>query len=407
MKSNILFMKNNILKYCCLFSFVSFVNLTVQAGGHDETSIQKHSVDTIHTLVVLVDFSDAPAPEPVEESVQWAYDFFNTPGWTNGEDLINVYDYWWEISRNKTVVYNHILGYYRAPETRAFYNEHDWRVSVSLMEQALNWARDNHPDFDWDQLTIGDNGRFLGLTCVFTEHIPGSGGVHWIGERFVAPNGIEGGQLVGSTLKLFTILHEYGHMLFKWPDTYNTKGGKGTGRYDLMSSNHYWIGIPNASFLIDRGWLEIIDITGSRTVVLEENGNTAVRYRNPNDPNELFVIEARNNTHRTTERIPGAPRGLYIWHIDKNVEGNGNFGIDISAGEHYAVSLKQADGNFDLEKGVNYGDEGDAYGPGTSFTPYTVPNSNWWDGSASGLGIDNIEFLDNNRISFEVTLFPD
>lgn len=233
-----------------------------------------------------------------------------------------------------------------------------------MMEQALNWARDNNPDFNWDQLTVGNNGRFLGLTCVFTEGVPGSGGTHWIGERFIAPNGIEGGQLVGSTLKLFTILHEYGHMLFKWPDTYNTKGGKGTGRYDLMSSNHYWIGIPNASSLID----------------------------------------ARNNRHTTTERIPGAPRGLYIWHIDKNVKGNGNFGIDISAGEHYRVSLEQADGKFDLEYGVNYGDEVDAFVPGTSFTPFTVPDSKWWDGSASGLGIDNIEFLDNNRISFELTL---
>ena len=397
-------MKNGILVYCWLLFVILITNLTVSAGSYEESAIQEHSVDTIHTMVVLVDFSDAPAPEPVEKSIQYANDFFNTPGWTNGEDLINVWDYWWEISRNKTVVVNHIFGYFRAPETRAYYKEHDWKVSVAMMEQALNWARDNNPDFNWDQLTIGTNDRFLGLTCVFTEGIPGSGGTHWIGERFVAPNGVEGGQLVGSTLKLFTILHEYGHMLFKWPDTYNTKGGKGTGRYDLMSSNHYWIGIPNASSLINRGWLDVIDIDGPRTIVLEENGGTAVRYQKPGDPNELFVIEARNNTHRTTERIPGAPRGLYIWHIDRNVKGNGNFGIDISAGQHYAISLEQADGNFDLENGENYGDEGDAFSPGTSFTPFTVPDSNWWDGSASGLIIDNIEFLDNNRISFKVTL---
>ena len=296
----------------------------------------------------------------------------------------------------------YVFGYFRAPETRAYYRGESWQVGVELFAQALNWVKESYPDFDWDQLSLEEDGRILGLSAIPSASIPGSGACHWIGDRFVAPNGRRGGQLVGSTLDLFTVLHELGHMLFNWPDTYNIHGGSGTGRYDLMSSNRYWIGVPNASFLIDAGWLDVIDIAGSQVVTLEENGDTAVRYRNPYDPREYFVIEARNNAHVTTRRIPGAERGLYIWHIDKNV--GGNYGIDISTGDHYGVSLEQADGDFDLEYGRNAADDGDAYGPGSIFRENTVPDSNWWTGTASGLGIDEIEFLDDERISFRVTL---
>jgi len=366
--------------------------------GIPEGTCDASQVETLHTVVVLIDFDDAPATR----SVQWVENFLNTPGWTDGENLINVRDYWWEISRHQTIVKNHVFGYYRAPRSRSYYQGQTWQVGVELFAQALNWVKESNPDFDWDQLSLEKDGRILGLSAFVSASIPGSGACHWIGDRFTAPNGKRGGQLVGSTLSLFVVLHEYGHMLFNWPDTYNIHGGSGTGRYDLMSSNNYWIGVPNASFLMDAGWIDVIDITGSRTVMLAENGNTAVRYRNPNDPREYFVIEARNDSHVTTRRIPGADRGLYIWHIDKNV--GGNYGIEISAGEHYGVSLEQADGEFDLEHGKNAADDGDAYSPGFAFTENTVPDSNWWNGAASGLGIDDIQFLNDNRISFRVTL---
>ena len=209
--------------------------------------------------------------------------------------------------------------------------------------------------------------------------------------------------MIASTESLFVILHEYGHMLFGWPDTYNTRGGRGTGRYDLMSSNEYWIGVPNASLLNHAGWIDVEDITQSQVITLEENGDKAYRFVNPDDPLEYFIIEARNNKHITTQRIePSAERGLYIWHLDENV--NSNFSIDISEGQHYRSSLEQADGNFDLENGVNSSDETDAYGPGDEFGNNTQPDSRWWNGSASGLSITDIRLLEDNRISFRVTL---
>jgi hypothetical protein len=116
----------------------------------------------------------------------------------------------------------------------------------------------------------------------------------------------------------------------------------------------------------------------------------------------MFVIEARNTKNLSSARIPGAPRGLFIWHIDKNV--GGNYSVDIPAGQHYGVSLEQADGKFDLENARSYADSGDAYVPGKTFEATTTPNSKWWSGKASGLNVYDIQFLADNRISFSVAL---
>jgi hypothetical protein len=57
---------------------------------------------------------------------------------------------------------------------------------------------------------------------------------------------------------------------------------------------------------------------------------------------------------------------------------------------HYECSLIQADGATDLEMGVNNGGPGDLYRQGGAFSPTSQPNSNWWDGSPSGLNIRNV-----------------
>jgi hypothetical protein len=95
--------------------------------------------------------------------------------------------------------------------------------------------------------------------------------------------------------------------------------------------------------------------------------------------------------------------GLLVWHVDERVT-TANTRPQMTPAEHYRISLEQADGLFDLERFVNTGDPGDVYVPGTTFGPWTTPGSNWWDGTASGLTIDDIRFMNNGRVSFRASV---
>jgi hypothetical protein len=47
-------------------------------------------------------------------------------------------------------------------------------------------------------------------------------------------------------------------------------------------------------------------------------------------------------------------------------------------------------------------DAGDIYTPGDEFTETSIPNSDWWDNSKSGIKVTNINFIGSNKISFTV-----
>lgn len=361
---------------------------------------EARALDTLRTLAVLVDYSDAPGTL----TPALADSLFNTPGYAKGI-AINVRDYWLEVSRGKVLVHTDVIGTFRAPKTAAAYRALGWQDGVDMAGEAFAWAARTRPDYAWNSLSRDKDGRFIGLGIISSAKVPASGATHFLGDRFAAPNRVKAGSLVFCHgMNMFTINHEYGHMLFDWPDLYSITGGRGLGSWELMSGSDAAPGIPNAKLQAEQGWMQWLDLAGHATITLEENGTVAARFRNPKVPQEYFVVEARNDRRITTAR-PAFGRGLLIWHVDERVRGNGNYSVNgerMTAANHYYISLEQADGRHDLEKGANGGDAGDVYGPGKSFSDAGVPNSRWWDGSPSGLGIDNIQWLDDNRISFRV-----
>ena len=118
-------------------------------------------------MVVLIDFPDAPA----SRSVAWMDNFFNTPGWNDGENLLNIRDYWTEVSRGKLEIENHVFGYYRAPNTREYYLNQTWITNLELFADAFAWAAQNNPDFDWDQLSL-DQGGLIDGCLLYTSPSP-------------------------------------------------------------------------------------------------------------------------------------------------------------------------------------------------------------------------------------------
>ena len=374
-----------------------------------------HAQTQIRGLVILIDFPDFPA----NISLTRANDLINGVGYTEPTATRSLRDYWYAQSRGKVVVTHDVIGDFRAPQTAAYYNTRPWIDIIALFTQALNWVVANNPSYNWNALSLAngpmnrtgyEEGRFLSINLMTTAWIPGTGGTHDLPD-WTAPNGVSTRQIVAATFKspwdanvnLFWITHEQGHMIWGWPDTYDyTNSSMGTGIYTLMSGNQGTGDIepPGAPFLAAEKWVNIIDIT-TQPVVLTQDGNTIARFRNPNDPLEYFVIEARMNTTIGNYSFP-VPRGLLIWHVDEHVT-TSNIYPQMTPTQHYRISVEQADGLFQLEGNINPGDAGDVYVPGKVFNDIVIPDAKWWNGNASTLSISNIQFLSNDRISFNAT----
>jgi M6 family metalloprotease-like protein len=390
------------------FTLACGLVLALAPNAHAKTTVTPKP-KSIRGILVLVDFSDAPATVPIAR----VEGLINKSGYTEKGVGINFKDYWLSVSRGRCRYTTDIFGYFRAPHPTTWYKEKGWPASVELTAQAMKWVVKNNPKYDWNSLSLDHAKKLLAVTTAYSKRIPGSGATHHLGKRFVAPNGVPTGQCVGTTLtldsggkrpSLFTILHEHGHMVWSWPDLYNVKGGRGTGNYDVMSGNNFRFGPPNPSLLLRESWIKARDITKSSEITLSENGDTVVRYVNPANPKECFIIEAKNKSHVTTGNLT-SDRGLMIWHIDEKMRSNRKVdGKKMSTSEHYCVSLEQADGKFDLERGKNGGDAGDLFIPGKRFASDTKPDSNWWSGSPSVLSVDKIKFLPGRKIRFRVAV---
>ena len=97
---------------------------------------------------------------------------------------------------------------------------------------------------------------------------------------------------------------------------------------------------------------------------------------------EYFLLENRPRQDRDAD-LPGG--GLLIWHVDEHGSNND---AQMTPSKHDELSLEQADGRFDLEHSVNFGDQSDAFGPSaTAFGDSSTPDSKWWDGTTSALDI--------------------
>ncbi len=196
--------------------------------------------------------------------------------------------------------------------------------------------------------------------------------------------------------------HELGHDI-GLPDLYDTDGSsEGIGRWSIMAGGS-WGGVtysgdspshfdPWSKYF--EGWISPTFVTG--TLVNEpigQSATTADYYQllsGTPTGGEYFLIENRQKANYDVS-VPGA--GLLIWHIDTSKSGNTAEcypGGPSCATNHYKVALVQADNLYNMEKNNNRGDAGDPW-PGTSgktvFNGASSPNSNYYNGDASGVSV--------------------
>jgi M6 family metalloprotease-like protein len=363
-------------------------------------------VDTMRVPVILVDFSDhqytsfTPAPEAGQfDSVLFSWD--KMPYGSMSE-------FYWENSYGTFFLEGDVVGWYRMPQTYAYYvNAQNGfgtcpRCAPQMVADAVNAA---DPDLDYSQYDSNNDGWVDGIFVVFAgygaeetgsdndiwSHRSSIGGVLkdgvYVSDYSVEPEVRSPGVITD----IGVFCHEFGHVL-GMPDLYDTDySSSGVGSWSLMSGGS-WNGGGHRPAHFDAwckqelGFVQPVNILiNTPAVEIARAEDSPVAYRlwtlGQTGP-EYFLVENRQR-YLSDASLPGD--GLLIWHIDETRSGNWDE-------NHPLVAVEQADGLFQLEAGGG-SDGGDPW-PGSSnnreFHDFTTPNSNNYLGNPTGIGIYDI-----------------
>ena len=362
-------------------------------GANRDAPMPAAPAGDVRGLCLLIQFPDVPATI-ARTAVD---DFCNLPGHTGFGNNGSVRDYFAATSAGRLRYTNIVTRYHTAAHNRAYYTDPTipyGQRAQELIHEALNGLR--AAAFDFSPLSADTGGNVFALNVFYAgprvnNWSQGLWPHAWtLATRF----DIGGGRRLadyqitdmGNQLTLRTFCHENGHMVCDFPDLYDYGGeSAGVGNYCLMcyggdDLNPVEI---NAALKLEAGWATSLRVAAPDTTYrLSASGNDFLVHRR--SVSEFFVLENRNQSGRDSA-IPDS--GLAIWHVEVN---GSNSNEQMTAADHYYISLEQADGRFDLERNANAGDGGDCYAsPGpTAFSASTTPSSNWWDGTPSGFGVE-------------------
>jgi M6 family metalloprotease-like protein len=340
---------------------------------------------TTRGLVILARFFDHTVYTSQDEFNQ----LFNEVGYSSDGAVGSVRDYYLEVSAGQLTVDSTVSVWVTLPREESFYgaNTPDGRDSspaqlVRDAVQALNALGFSFRSFDADRdgeidmLTVIHSGlgeEVVGnpSNCVWSqvislvpaERVDGIA----IRRAAIAP---ERRYNTTSITRIGVICHETGHLI-GLPDLYDTDGSSsGIGVWGIMGAGSWGGNLASPERPVHfcswskatLGWIDPTEIDGSDSPVsipgIEKAGTWGLyKVTSEMADGEYLLFENRRNTGFDLN-LPGS--GLLIWHIDENQP------WDNTDETHYRVGLLQADGDSDLEEGINRGDAGDPY-PGSSY----------------------------------------
>jgi len=354
---------------------------------------------TVRVIVVLVDFPD----KPMTQTRQHFQDLF----FAKGKPQKSVREYYLDATHNLIDLQGDVVGPLRLPKTIKAYANGASGMSPTTTPNAQNMALDaviaadptvNFTPFDNDGNGFVD--AFIVIHAGPGAEVTGSHDDIWShkwvlagGARAVDQTKIFAYLTVPEDCKIGVCAHELGHLLFGFPDLYDTDStSEGIGNWCLMAAGSWGGGgdvpvHPSAWCKANQKWVTVKTVTANGPVTLADvktAPQTVLRlWKNGTGGNEYFLIENRQRTGFDAS-LPGG--GLLIWHIDDAQQTNRDE-------NHYKVALMQADGRRDMEHGTNRGDAGDAY-PGTSnnhtFNATSNPNSKSYANADSCVAVTSI-----------------
>ncbi len=366
-------------------------------GGPALAPPQRATVGDFVGLCLLIDFSDEPGTISRDE----VDNFCNQQGYSGFGNSGSVSDYFRDNSIGRCRYTNIVADYYRAQHPKSFYTDPTIEQGVrarQLIVEALTHLQANN--FDFSPLTADSGGFVYAMNVYYAGEVVNNWaeGLWPHAWHLATPVVLAPGKSafdyqftdMSQQLTLGTFCHENGHMLCDYPDLYDYGSeSSGVGAYCLMCAggNINEKNPTHISAYLKRlsGWARnVTAIQHNQQVDLASGENDFAMFAK--NSGEYFIVENRRKSGRDVS-LPD--EGLAIWHVDEDGSNNNE---QMTPGQHYELSLEQADADFRLETSrYHLGDSTDLYGQENNrFADSTSPSSKWWDGTASNLDIFEI-----------------
>ncbi|MFJ8596584.1 M6 family metalloprotease domain-containing protein [Streptomyces sp. NPDC093598] len=368
---------------------------TIAAAAADRAPLR----GAIRVVVVLVDFSDAPMTKSTADLDQL---FFSLGTMPHG----SVREYFREVTNGMVDLVGEVHGPFRMPETMDWYAAGNFGIGrpsgpFRSPEMAMSAVEAADPSVNFAPFDNDGNGYVDAFIVVHAG--PAADGTgkpfHIWSHKAHLPDvhqtdgvNVYGYLTISEEAKIGVCAHELGHLLFGFPDLYDTDdSSEGVGLWCLMGSGSWGGGgdrptHPSAWCKVNQGWAttKVVTTSGDVSFTDVKSSQTVHRlWKDGEGGSEYFLLENRQRTGYDSS-LPGG--GLLIWHIDENQPNNRDE-------NHYKVGLVQADNQRNLERNQNRGDDGDPY-PGTSgntsFTSSSAPSSHSFGGAASCISVTRI-----------------